>query len=445
MNIKKSGLLAKVLVVPILIVSVAMTARGEDAAAIRALVEFEDACARVESLWPAELCGPVVLVHPGTRLAVSNRADAQGHFRKQGNMFVGEWPASMAVANTAMAWSGTMWAVVMLPLTEDAFSRLQLLAHESFHRIQPELGFEVADPLATHLDEELARVWLRLELRAYARALELESEDDDARAAALDGLLFRRLRHALFPGSAEIERQLEGHEGLAEYTGMRFALDAMDVEWSVAARKVEAFQKRPTYVRSLGYGTGPALGLLLDRYSPGWRKDIGPAPDMAGRLATALEVSGAGFDARRDRKRAERRAQEAYGFDEVRTEEADRATRLAAERARYRAELVDGPVLVLELPERQLMFNPNTVLALGDAGNVYPGSILIGPWGRLTLGEGAALTTADRDRAWVAATGVDVVERERTVNGPGWVLELEAGWRLEPGQRAGDLRLAPMD
>ena len=407
--------------------------------AARELTEFEDACERVEALWPAELCGPLVLVHSSTRLAVSNRPDPGGSFRKQGGTFVGEWPADMGVANTAMGWDGTRWAVVMLPLPDDAFSRLRLLAHESFHRIQPELGFEIADPLATHLDEEEARVWLRLELRAFVRAL--EGKGTVAREAALDGLLFRRVRNAEFPGSAAIERKLEGHEGLAEYTGMRFALDATKAGSGAAARKVESFQERPTYVRSLGYGTGPALGLLLDRYAPGWRTDVGSAPDLAGRLAAALEVEAADGGPRKDRERAERRAV-AYGVETVRDEEAKRAARLALDRARYRKELVEGAVLVLELPTRMLMFNPNTVLALGDAGNVYPEATLMGPWGRLTLEEGAALTTPDRDRAWVRAPAAIEANGEGIVEGPGWTLELESGWHLAPAARKGDFELA---
>lgn len=432
----RSGLFARILAVCFLTVSFASLANSDDkAAAVRALLEFDDACGRVESLWPAELCGALVLVEPGTRLAVSNRADAQGRFREHEGVFVGEWPANLPVANTALTWEGRQWAMAMLPLSEDVFSRLLLLAHESFHRIQPELGFEVADPLATHLDEEQGRIWLRLELRAYARALE---NDANSKEAARDGLLFRQRRHAEFPGAAEIERRLEGHEGLAEYTGVRFALDALNAEPSQAARRVETFQQRPTYVRSLGYGTGPALGLLLDRHAPGWREGVGTVPDLASLLAAALEID-ADLDLSHERvlRRAER-----YGLEEVRGEEADRAERLAEERARYRAELVEGPVLVLELPQRQLMFNPNTVLALGDAGNVYPRSILIGPWGRLTLTEGAALTTADRDRAWVAASGLDAAGHEGTVNGPGWILELEPGWRLLPGVRPGDFQLS---
>lgn len=89
------------------------------------------------------------------------------------------------------------------------------------------------------------------------------------------------------------------------------------------------------------------------------------------------------------------------------------------------------------------MFNPNTVLSLGDEGNVFPGSILIGPWGRLTLHEGAALATAARDQARVAAPDTLEPGPVGTVNGPGWILELEPEWRLVPGPRPGDFRLEP--
>lgn len=408
------------------------------AQAMEALAEFEASCSKAEPLWPAELCGRVILVDPRTRIAVANRPDPEGQFSRQDGQFVGEWPAGKGVANTAIEWEGEMWAMAMLPLPDDRFARLKLLAHESFHRIQPELGHEIADPMAPHLDEKQGRIWLRLELRALARAL--AGDDDDARDAAEDALLFRQIRHVAFPDASAVERKHEAHEGLAEYTGARFALDVTDAGVEKVARQVAAFEDRPTFVRSHGYGTGPALGLLLDRYAPGWRDALGTAPDLAQLLATALEVIETDPDATPRRELALRRAAD-YGFDEVQAEEAERADRLAADRARYRQTLVDGPVLELELPDRQLMFNPSTVVSLGDDGDVYPGSILQGPWGRLTLHEGAALAPAGRDRARVAADQSLEPDDERVVQGPGWRLELEPGWRIASGTRSGDFRL----
>jgi hypothetical protein len=317
---------------------------ADSAEAIQALGAFKEGCKRAEALWPAQLCGPIVLVEPNTRAAVANQPDPAAKFQRQDGMFVGQWPADMDVANTAMEWGNTRWAVVMLPLSQDPFTRLQLLAHESFHRIQPELGFDMADAMAQHLDEQEGRLWLRLELRALAHSL--RSEGDKARDAALDALLFRRVRNTSFPGSDAVERRLEGHEGLAEYTGVRFALDVTGAGLDEIAKRMETFEKRPTYVRSLGYGTGPALGLLLDRYQPGWRRNVRAAPDLAQLLATALSAPEANMTASARREEAGRRAG-AYGLDVVREEETKRAERLAADRKRYREQLVEGPVLTL--------------------------------------------------------------------------------------------------
>lgn len=438
MQANRSGVAALLTLACVFMLQTASAVAADTADAVQALNAFKEGCKRAEALWPAQLCGPIVLVEPNTRAAVANQPDPAGKFQQQDGMFVGEWPADMDVANTAMDWGGTRWAVVMLPLSQDPFTRLQLLAHESFHRIQPELGFDMADAMAQHLDELEGRMWLRLELRALAQSL--RSEGDKARDAAMDALLFRRVRNAAFPGSGAVERRLEGHEGLAEYTGVRFALDVTGVGLDEIARRVESFEKRTTYVRSLGYGTGPALGLLLDRYQPGWRRDVKAAPDLAQLLATALPTHAVNVTAPAHLDEAGRRAV-SYGLEVVREEETKRAERLAADRKRYREQLVKGPVLTLDLPERRLIYNPNTVVSLGDEGNVYPKSILIGPWGRLTLHEGGALASANRDRARVAAPNNAKPDDKGIVTGSGWSLELQPDWRLVPDKRSGDFRM----
>jgi hypothetical protein len=106
---------------------------------------------------------------------------------------------------------------------------------------------------------------------------------------------------------------------------------------------------------------------------------------------------------------------------------------------------VDGPVLQVALPDRHLRFNPNTVMALGDVGSVYPNAILVGPWGRLTLHDGAALAPDDRTRARVVAPETLEPHPDGTLEGPGWTLELNPGWQLVPGERSGDVRIAPID
>ncbi|ULT23417.1 hypothetical protein KUH03_30125 [Sphingobacterium sp. E70] len=59
----------------------------------------------------------------------------------------------------------------MLPLPEHRDDRINLLAHESFHRIQPELGFKLNNANNNHLDEKDGRISLRLEFEALKKAL----------------------------------------------------------------------------------------------------------------------------------------------------------------------------------------------------------------------------------------------------------------------------------
>ena len=46
------------------------------------------------------------------------------------------------------------------------------MLHELFHRIQPDLGLMTISGNNAHLDTVEGRVWLRLEWRALARALD---------------------------------------------------------------------------------------------------------------------------------------------------------------------------------------------------------------------------------------------------------------------------------
>ena len=49
------------------------------------------------------------------------------------------------------------WAMVLLPLPDDEFSRVRLLAHESFHRVQAGLNLNASDAANGHLDTEAGR------------------------------------------------------------------------------------------------------------------------------------------------------------------------------------------------------------------------------------------------------------------------------------------------
>ena len=149
-------------------------------------------------LWGVELYGSMLFLDPVTRTIVTNQPDPRGTLRAEGGVFVGAMPPTMGVANSAQPWQGVLWTTLVWPLPEDEVDRRQLLAHEMFHRVQPELGKEsIASGPNAHLDTEQGRTWLRLEYRALERALR---GDGDARRTSLeDALTFRALRQGLWP------------------------------------------------------------------------------------------------------------------------------------------------------------------------------------------------------------------------------------------------------
>ncbi len=396
---------------------------------IQALRELSAVCqADGQLLWHKSLCGPLVLVSPGTRAAVANRQDPDGKFQKDGDVFAGNLPEGFMLSNTAFQWGGQRWSIVTLPLPVDPFRRLSLLAHESFHRIQPGLGLAAPDAPDPDLDTEAGRLWLRLELRALARAL--RSQGPAGREAATDAMLFRMYRHRLCPGSEALEDSMEKAEGLAEYTGVFIAMRATGEDIGREARVVEAFEDSDAFARSFGYATGPALGLLLDRYSVGWRERAASAS------LDSLLTSGLGVQAPPDLQREVQQRAALYGYSAVAAAEREREVRHSSFLAELTSKFLAAPTLDFPTASEMMRnFNPQTLVPFPPHGTFYPTGIFSASWGKLEVESGGALVAPDNRSVRVPAP---IDENARPVRGAGWVLDLAPGWTIRPSGRAGN-------
>lgn len=405
---------------------------AQDARLTAARAWFDEAARQCEAdqgrLWGESLCGPLLLVDPATRQVIASQGDADGDLTPAGGVFVGTLPADQTLANTALDWAGVRWSELLWPLPDDAGERRTLVAHESFHRIQPRLGLPAAGERDNaHLDTVEGRTALQLEWRALDAAL-AATEDADRRARIADALAFRADRYRRFPAAAESEAALERNEGLAEYTGVMVGQDAPDARVAMARRNLSVQAGAPSFVRAFAYANGPAYGLLLDRYVPGWRDRIRQGGTPASLLAGALQL---------DLVAMPEAAPLAARYDGVALLAAERARAAARERllAGYRARLVDGPVLHLPLAHMKMQFNPSTLVPLGEAGTVYPTLHVSDDWGAVDV-DGAALMAPDWSRVTVPAPARDA--DGNLLRGEGWTLQLAPGWRLVPGARSGD-------
>ncbi len=391
-------------------------------AAAAALSDFARACAAEHgAMWGVSLCGPMLVVDPESRWATANTADADGVLMPSGGLFVGTLPAAVGLANTAAAWGGTKWSMVLLPLPEDARARRALMLHEAWHRIQDGIGLPAQGCNNTHLENARARAWMRLEWRALGRAV---AQRGPQRTTALaDALRFRRHRRELFPGSAREEARLELNEGLAEYTGERIAYGA-DMP-KVVARELAAADRREHLTRSFAYLSGPAYGALLDDLAPAWREHLSPSSDL-GELAERALPPGS-----HDGGTIEVRGA-LYGLADVTRQE----ERLGAERkqrqSELRAALVEAPALVLPLTAMKMQFDPNRVVGLPPDGTVYLQLTAEDTWGRLEATAGALV---DPGFSALALPGRIIEAHGSLVLGDTWRLELASGWRLVTSER----------
>jgi hypothetical protein len=373
-------------------------------------------------LWGIPLYGPLIFVSPVTREAIANQPDGQGLLHEQQGAWIGTLPPDVVIANTATHWAGKHWTMIMWPLPNHSLPRGRLLAHEMFHRLQDDLHLPANNPQNPQLDTLEGRYWIQLEWRALAAAL---IETGTAQSSAIrDALAFRSHRHQLFPGSADSERLLEMNEGLAEYTGYAlFATDATSARWRIVNDLVNP--QAQTFVRSFAYISGPAYGLLLDERSPDWRKKLSESSDLGVMLGST--VSTAHVDDVDSRAVV-------YGSAALRVSEEERATAADAERAHYQQLLVDGPVLtVSDSGKFNYGYDPNAVISLPGKGNVNPTMQVSDEWGTLKVEDGALLSSDFKNVMVAAPTSIAGPH----IDGPGWVLDLQLGWRIVPAAKAG--------
>jgi len=324
-------------------------------------------------LWGRPLYGPTLFFDPASGAVVANQADKEGKLREQSGVFAGTVPHDFAGANTALDWAGVHWTVVLWPLPETSFRRTCLILHESWHRIQEEIGLPAARVGNEHLATKDGRIWLLMEYRALARAL--PAWGPERKRALEDALAFRAYRRSLFPGAAAQEDRMEVHEGLAEYTGFAAGgLDNHEARYYMAGRLKLAALK-PALAYAFAYETGPAYGLLLDMDGPSWRAELKPGSSLSGLLAAQSGIDS-GQPALAD---VQKRSADYDGAALIAAETKRDEEHKAAE-ARYRHDLVSGPVLQLPLVQRNFTFDPNAVVPLAGEGTVYLGAKFIDEW-----------------------------------------------------------------
>lgn len=383
--------------------------------------EIKTATKQNKNLWNYDLYGPILFVQSDTRQLYANYPDSAGLLKKEGSIYMGILPQEVNIANTSLHWNGKDWAMVMLPLPDNKSDRLNLLAHELFHRAQPALGFKLHNTENNHLDQKDGRIYLRLELEALKSAV-LASSPKEIKTHLTNAFIFRGYRYTLYPGADTMENLLELNEGIAEYTGITMSGRIIPEMQDHFVKSIREFLNNPTFVRSFAYQTTPIYGYLLRNTKKDWNKSITAQTNLTDYFLSVFNIQLPD-----DFKSAVTSIADQYDEQTIIAEETAREEKIKKLITEYKNKFIEQPHLDIRFENMNISFDPRNIMPIEDKGTVYPNIRVADNWGILTVGNGALLSPNWNKITVSTPTQID----DKKISGDGWTLELKNGYTVQ--------------
>ena len=392
--------------------------------------EIKAATKKNMSLWEKDLYWGILLINPQTRQLFANEPDTVGSLKLDGSIYTGILPENVNFANTAIEWNGKSWAIIILPLPENKHKRVDLLAHELFHKAQPSLGFTSNNLDNNHLDLKDGRIYLRLELEALKKAI--QSSEKEKQQHLTNALIFRKYRNMLYPETDVIENQLELNEGIAEFTGLIISGRNEKQSKEHIVNGINSFYKYPTFLRSFAYHTTPVYGYLLYCKNKNWNKSITTTTNLTDFFIKAFNII-----IPPDLTDTVEIISENYNGKTIIQEETVREENNRKKIAELKHKFIELPHFELVFEKMNISFNPTNIMVLEDKGTVYPNMRITDQWGILTVENGALMSPN-----WDKITITNPIKTEdKKIIGEGWILELTDSYIVEKEETSGNYKL----
>jgi len=299
--------------------------------------------------------------------------------------------------------------------------RVNLMEHESFHRIQVKLGLPGRSPTVNHLSTMYGRIYFLLELKALEAAL---SKPVNYRAADLtNALLFREKRRGLFPKTFKTERILEMSEGLAEYTGVILGRQKDSIRQHLY-HQIDTAGNRKSFIRSCAYITGPVYGYLLYEKYPGWTLKVDSNSDFPVLISKYYHIN---LPKPPSNKAIAMLEKKYNGKAIIQSEKLKEEKRLQTVN-QYTDLFTRKPILTITLIKMGISFNPNTLFDLGEYGTIYPTAKIKDTWGELNVSANGMLM-----KDWqiiYLPMGHFTDGNNGIIEGDGWEIKLNDGWKI---------------
>ena len=333
-------------------------------------------------LWGKTLYGPTMFVDVQTRNLVANQQNKENTLVQKGNLYFGQLPEDIIIANTMITYCGENWTCVIWDGNRDLLTETHLLIHESWHRIQDEIGLPGCGSSNQHLDETEGELLLKLELSILKDLLQNDSKD--LTESLCDAMTVRKYRQCIFPNNNE--NQFECHEGMAEYTAFKLLPldnDNEAIRKGLASAAIMKGMDNSGFSNSFAYLTGPAYGLLLDEVLPDWRNNIRSGKTIPDVISSVIPILDTFDNAEIERISAHYNVTEYLNKERIRIEARDK------EDAELKARFSESTWLVIPNNNVNFGFNPGERLVAYDSiGVIYKTMQLKGDFGTIEVGNG---------------------------------------------------------
>ena len=337
-------------------------------------------------LWGKTLYGPTMFVDVQTRNLVANQQNKENTLVQKGNLYFGQLPEDIIIANTSITYCGEDWTCVIWDGSRDLLTNTHLLIHESLHRIQNEIGLPSCGSSNQHLDETEGELLLKLELGILKDLLQNDSKD--LTEGLRDAMTVRKYRQTMFPNGNE--NQFECHEGMAEYTAFKLLPldnDNEAIRKGLVAAAITKGMDGSGFGNSFAYLTGPAYGLLIDEMIPDWRNGIRSGKTIPDVISMEVAIPDTIDNAEIDRISAR------YNLTEYLNKERSRLEARDKEDAELRDRFSESKWLVIPNDNINFGFNPSERLVAYDTIGVICNTMqLRGSFGTLEVGNGIMRT-----------------------------------------------------
>ena len=371
-------------------------------------------------LWNYSLEGPIMLVNRDTRTIIANEKDDSGELFQKEAFYVGKLSESINIANTAFDWNGKRWTMVALPLPETKEERLNLLIHESFHRIQPIIDFDSLNEVqSNHLESKEGRIYLKLELEALKNAL----KSDEPKMHLQNALLFRKYRHQIFTEAKHSENSLEINEGIAEYTGSILSQRKESDLQNHYISQIDAFYNFPTFVRSFAYFTIPIYGYFMQQTDRKWNLLITDETNLTDFILNFFDVTQSKLDNEKIMLIGDN-----YNINSIIESETEREIEREKLINNYKIIFLGDSVVSIGLENMSIGFDPSNIMPLDSFGTVYPNLRITDNWGILEVDSCGALMSHEWNKVTIS---YPEFISDNLISGKGWKLMLNKSWKLD--------------